>query len=214
MLSLQRIARHSVLSLATLVLVASVAVLATPAHAATLNWSSRTVIDHHPPFPTTHPLAGISCPSAGLCVAVDTGGSAAVSSDPTGAHQNGCTLCSWTSVDIDSAHSLVGVTCPSVSLCVAIDDAGDVLTSTDPGGSHAQWTVTNVDGTTPLNSISCVGVTLCVAVDDAGAVVSSGNPTGGPAAWNVAVVDAGVALRASPARQSLFVLRSIRRGRR
>ena len=191
MVLLHRIARRSVLALATLVVIASYAGNATPARAATLNWSPRTVIDNHPPFANSDPLSGISCPTAGLCVGVDTAGRATVSTDPTGAQQSLCTLCSWSSVDVDTTHSLLAVACPTASLCVAVDDAGNVATSTNPGDVHAQWTTTNVDGTTALNAVSCPSASMCAAVDDSGNVVVSGNPTGGAAAWSVAAVDGG-----------------------
>ena len=128
-------------------------------------------------------LEGVSCPSSGLCVAVDRGGNVVTSTNPTG----GATA--WTVTHVDGSNGLDSVSCPSSGLCVAVDDAGNVVTSTNPTGGASAWTVTHVDGSRDLNSVSCPSSSLCVTVDDAGDVVTSTNPTGGAGAWTVSHVD-------------------------
>ncbi len=49
-----------------------------------LTWSSRTVIDPSDPFSIPTYLLDVSCPSATLCVAVDSSGNVVTSTNPTG----------------------------------------------------------------------------------------------------------------------------------
>ena len=73
-------------------------------------------------------ILSVSCPSARLCIAVDTGGHAFVSTDPTGGRS------AWKWVTVPGASSGFGaVSCPEVKLCVAIAQ-DNVLTTTDPTG--------------------------------------------------------------------------------
>ena len=68
------------------------------------------------------PPGGPSCPSSGLCVAVDNRGNLVTSSNPTGG------AAAWTVTDVDGSNGLDGVSCPSSGLCVAVDQSGDVVT--------------------------------------------------------------------------------------
>jgi hypothetical protein len=128
-------------------------------------------------------LLGLSCPSVGLCVAVDGAGDVIESSNPGG----GASV--WQDANVDDAQQLFGISCPSASLCVAVDGSGDVVTSTNPAGGADAWTVARVDGTNRMSSVSCPSSRLCVVVDDAGNVVVSIDPAGGPAAWTVSHID-------------------------
>jgi hypothetical protein len=141
-------------------------------------------------------LTAISCPSASLCVAVDSGGRALSSTDPGGEG-------AWSSADADPVSyensgyhedvhdSLTSLSCPATALCVGGDNAGNVITSTDPAGDGRAWTITHVDPALQgdgygVNDISCPSVSLCVAVDGAASdVITSTHPTGGPSAWTV-----------------------------
>jgi hypothetical protein len=67
---------------------------------------------------------GVSCPSSGLCVAVDDNGNVVVSSNPTGG------AAAWTVTNIDGNNSLRGVSCPSIDLCFAVDGIGNVVIGT------------------------------------------------------------------------------------
>jgi hypothetical protein len=126
-------------------------------------------------------MTGVSCPTSGLCVAVDQVGNVVTSSNPTGGAS------AWTVVHV-VASFLTGVSCPTVDLCIAVDGNGNVVTSSKPSGAAADWTVSHVDGNW-LSAISCPSSSLCVAVDIVGNVVTSSNPTGGSGAWKVAHVD-------------------------
>src|SRR5437773_2118884 len=89
-------------------------------------------------------LVGVSCPTSGLCVAVDSDGNIITSTKPTG----GATA--WTAVHVGSANYLTGVSCPSISLCVAVGASGVVVTSTNPSGGVAAWKVAKSTG--PISS--------------------------------------------------------------
>ena len=117
----------------------------------------------------------MACPSASLCVAVDSVGSVLASTTPTVA-------ASWHASRVDPGHSFSGISCPSSSLCVAVDVAGDVVTSTDPAGAAATWTSSNIDAGHRLAGISCASTTLCAAIGRF--VFVSIDPGGGSAAWS------------------------------
>jgi hypothetical protein len=148
---------------------------------------SRTNIDSRFFGDPLHPsLSGISCPTVSLCVAVDAGGNALSSTDPTGG------TAAWTRSNV-AATALRGVSCPSASLCVAVDAGGDVLTSQDPTGGAGAWTVAHVDpdvGGAPvaLSSISCPSTSRCVIVDSAGHVFTSHDATSRPSTWTSSLV--------------------------
>jgi hypothetical protein len=125
----------------------------------------------------TNNLVSVSCPTTQLCVAVDDGGDAVTSTNPTGGAS------AWSIVDVDESNSINAVSCPTATLCVAVDNAGQVLISTNPSGGAATWTAIDVDSDYDLDGVSCPGVSLCVAVDEEGYVVTSNAPTGGASAW-------------------------------
>jgi hypothetical protein len=126
-------------------------------------------------------VRGVSCPSTGLCVAVDAAGNALVSSDPTGG------AAAWSIVHIDTATSygctgaglacqppLTAIACPSIALCAAVDFSGNLLTTTTPT-APAPWTSTPTDagGLSSLFGISCPSLDFCAAVDgDAGRAIT------------------------------------------
>jgi hypothetical protein len=111
---------------------------------------------------------GISCPTIHLCVAVDDGGSAIVSTDPTGGPG------AWTSTQITPLGSLLTVSCPSATFCLTAA-SGTVLTSENPGGGAAAWTSNKVDGSAYILSSTCPTTTFCL-VGDLGAFVVVGRP--------------------------------------
>lgn len=161
---------------------------ASPALAASpLNWASPVRADDQPPFASPAAITGVSCPSTGLCVAVDSVGDVLISTDPTGGTR------AWTKTyegeNSTGVESFTGVSCPSTKLCIAVDSEGDVVTSTDPAGGGSTWTKTevvphNAEGESDrLEAVSCPSESLCVVTDDRGDVVTSTDPTGGVSAW-------------------------------
>jgi hypothetical protein len=150
--------------------------LASPASAAAdgpLSWAISNVDG-------SNDLVSISCPSASLCVAGETGGNVVASTNPTGGAG------AWAVAQAStSGEKINGVSCPSTSLCVAVDSGGHVVTSTDPTGGAGAWNTADIVGAGFLSAVSCPTASLCVAVDSAGNVVTSTNPTGGAGAWTV-----------------------------
>ncbi len=124
---------------------------------------------------TTGPvlLRGISCPSTGLCVAVDGAGNALVSTNPTGgagawaithADTNRRYGCSGSGLTCQPP--LVGVSCPSIAQCVAVDFSGNILTTHSPTAG-GPWSSTPSDGNRlgSLWGISCPFLGFCATVD-------------------------------------------------
>ena len=125
----------------------------------------------------TNQLNAVSCPSTGLCVAVDAVGNAVISTAPF----SGGT---WTVTPIDAGHDLDGVSCaPGSATCVAVDFGGRFISATNPSGGTGAWTPAAADGGHIVSGISCASATLCVAVDDVGDIVTSTSPASG--AWNI-----------------------------
>jgi hypothetical protein len=165
----------TVLALALCALAASAAVAQA---AASFSWSAPAVADSS----STHTTA-ISCPSTGLCVAVDAGGNVVYTVTPASG--------GWSApLSVDSGHQLTAISCPTTSLCFAADNHGDIYSSTAPT-SAAGWTTSgDVDGTTPITGISCPSAALCVAVDATGHVLGSTSPgTLTAGAWPVVDTD-------------------------
>ena len=135
-----------------------------------------------------------SCPSPGLCVAVDNGGKAFVSTDPSGGSTS-----AWKMSAVAGASSgFAGVSCPDIELCVGIA-GGNILTTTDPTGGGAKWKSLDAgnalmgQGGDEFVSVSCPSPTLCLVADINGNVLVSTNPTGPASAWKVSDVDAAAA---------------------
>ena len=140
------------------------------------------------------PIDSLSCPSLGLCVAVDRAGNVLWSANPAGGPR------AWLAAGVDGANELTSVSCPATTLCVAVDAAGNVVTSQNPTGGAGAWTVSKVDasaistnsdnaGSVLLRGVSCPSTSLCVAVDAAGNALASNNPAGGSTAWTITHAD-------------------------
>jgi hypothetical protein len=109
-------------------------------------------------------LAALACPSASLCVAVDSNGYVRTSRKPAGGART------WTNtlVDTVSPGELSAVACRS-NLCVTGDNQGNVFASTNPtGGRHAWRQISlpsNGDSPGVMSGFSCPVKSLCVGID-------------------------------------------------
>lgn len=121
-------------------------------------------------------VAGVSCPSVSLCVAVEGNGDVLTSTDPTGGGD------AWRVVHLDepTPRELTGVSCPSVSLCVAVGNDA-VIDSSNPTGGASAWTTVQPAEVRQLSGVSCPSQSLCVAVGSG--VLISTDPTGGASTW-------------------------------
>jgi len=166
------------LALALLCAAWACALLAAPAGAApSLGWSSPLEIDRG------QALSAVSCPSMGLCVAVDGAGRASVSTSPALASAG-----AWSApFALPGAGALKAVSCASTTLCAALDGEGRLSLSTRPTvpGSGSWAPAFSLPGALGLTSVSCPAATLCVAVDGTGhAVVSTAPASASAAAWS------------------------------
>jgi hypothetical protein len=177
---------------------AGLAAVAPMSASARLTWGTPTLVDATPPLAdSSFTPAGLACPSAGLCVAVDsTGGNAITWSNPAQGHPQ------WSAVEVNApcpfenygycstgVDGLGAVGCPTVTLCV-VGGPDDVLyTSVGPAG--APWHEINTPGFSvtvgTIAGVACASGSSCIAVDGAGNVLSSSDPT---TAWELAKVDA------------------------
>ncbi len=178
-------------SVVAMVLASDLLATATPTMAASpLSWAGPVRADNQPPFASPAAITGVSCPSVGLCVAVDSVGDVLISTDPTGGTG------AWNKAHV--GEDFTGISCPSTRLCVAVDSEGDVITSTDATGGLGAWTKTQVvpvferedidgeeieAGGNRFEAVSCPSESLCVATDAHGDVLTSTDPTGGASAW-------------------------------
>ncbi len=166
------------LTLALLCAVWACALLASPAGATpSLGWSSPLEIDRG------QALTAVSCPSMGLCVAVDGAGRASVSTSPASASAG-----AWSGpFGLPGAGALKAVSCASATLCAALDGEGHLSLSTRPtvAGSGSWAQAFSLPAAPGLTSVSCPTSTLCVAVDGTGhAVVSTDPASPSAAAWS------------------------------
>ncbi len=146
-------------------------------------------------YPSNY-LTSVSCPVAGLCVAVDNRGNIVTSTNPAGGASH------WATANVDDTTAFAGVSCASASFCVAVDLAGNVVVSSNPAGGAGAWHVEPLPGAglpAPfpaalsgdfLSAISCPSEALCVATTSAGNVLTSQQPSGGASTWTLAAVDA------------------------
>jgi len=135
-------------------------------------------------------LLGVSCPTAGLCVAVGNRGAIVTSENPDG------DAGAWRSEtatpgahvgeavgepDRTSPGSFESVSCPTTGMCAAVSYAGDFYASGNPRGGAATWAATDLDGDgsdTHFKGISCPTMRLCVAVSAGGSGAVNANGGG------------------------------------
>jgi hypothetical protein len=140
--------------------------------------------------PTRGKLRAVSCPTARLCVALDSYGHSLTSENLTAGAS------AWhLATAAEGSDGFAAISCPSPSLCVGIDNAARVVSATNPGASSAKWRVTTVPGLADAYQwgIACIRRPLCVAFDrsyEASAghsqrqqAFASIEPGGGPHAW-------------------------------
>lgn len=127
-------------------------------------------------------IGALSCPTTGLCVALDGTGRAYASTDPTGG------AATWKATTIAGIYDVDVLSCAANGVCVVGDQYGNLAATNDAAGGV--WTQAtpignpNVPPPDAFASVSCQ-VGLCVAVTQTGKVVSSTNPAAGPSAWRI-----------------------------
>jgi hypothetical protein len=160
--------------------ISGLTVAASASGASSLSWSAPAMIDNQPPFASTGPLHGISCPTTTLCVGTGWRGTVVTSTNPTAGPS-----ATWAVTSQAPGDYLTGVSCVTTTLlCVATDNSGTVYTSTDPT-SRVPWQRLRVDpNSTNTFHVSCASSTLCVAVDKVGYIFTTTDPADGAhASW-------------------------------
>jgi hypothetical protein len=160
-------------------------------------------------------LAGVSCPSDYLCVAVGAFDTIASSQAPTGGADGWHVVNPMydepkqSCLEEDQAEgfcdqprgSMRAVSCATERLCVAVGYEGNAFTSTDPTGGAKAWSVGDLNagpGASHLTGVSCSTASLCVAVsggygESAGRVFTSTDPASG--SWTMAELSGAPDLR-------------------
>lgn len=131
--------------------------------AASLSWGAPVTVD------TGFTLQSVSCPTAGFCAAVDSGGRVVV-------YLGGA----WSGpVRVDPTAALDSVSCTGPQFCAAVDAAGNALLYNGSSWSRP----VRVDRTpfAELTSVSCASSSFCAAVDgDGNALVFNGSSWSAP----------------------------------
>jgi len=131
-------------------------------------WKTENIVD-----PDGDGIQALTCPSSGLCVAVDSSGNVITTTGPTGGAG------AWTSGAINPGNTFDDVSCAGSALCVAV--GAGISASTDPAGGAGTWrTSTALPG---LAADSCPTTTLCVVGDASDNVYVSTDPAGGPSTF-------------------------------
>jgi hypothetical protein len=122
----------------------------------------------------------LSCPTAALCVAVDSKGNVLTSSTPTVGG-------SWSSAPIDPGGDLSSVSCTASGYCLAVDPAGDVFASGNPTGGAGVWTASPAPA---FLQVACASAQLCLG-GGSGVLYASASP-GAAGSWNQVLTDSAV----------------------
>jgi hypothetical protein len=142
-------------------------------------------------------ISGLACPSASLCVGVDTAGAVLRTNRPTGPGSGWQRRVQPAVAGVAPPGQVVpiglnSVSCPSVRFCAAVGDQDTLVTSTTPGAATL-WNFTQLpfqieegSGDTvrdDLGHISCASSALCVSTGSSNQLFVSTRPAGGPSAW-------------------------------
>jgi hypothetical protein len=132
-------------------------------------------------------FAGISCPSAKLCVAVDNASQVVTSTTPT-------TGSAWTLAAIAGAPSLTSVSCPSTTLCVLGGSAR--YDSIVPTGGASSWIARGAIVGGVIDSLACPSLTACVGVgygdSTTGLASATATPPGPASGWTTTTINISV----------------------
>ena len=158
-------------------------------------WTMPATVD------SGHTIAGLSCSSASLCIAVDNGGDALMSTNPAGGTS------AWTAATVVGGNNAFSaVSCAAGPFCVATTfttTPSQFWTTIAPTSGASAWTQANT--AVPLYGLSCPSTSFCAAVDDIGNVLTSTNPDGNSPSWMVTQATGPALLSISCASASLCV---------
>ncbi|MGO8957639.1 MAG: hypothetical protein ACLQFR_09755 [Streptosporangiaceae bacterium] len=130
-------------------------------------------------------LFNLACSSASFCLAMDSLGRVAYSTDPAGGAGR------WHfSAGVPSDADLFAVSCPSPTLCVARDRTNGLMVAatTHPTNGSLPWQETGVNGKS-IEGLSCVKPSFCAVATNYGLVASSSSLAFPSPHWTSANVD-------------------------
>jgi hypothetical protein len=137
-------------------------------------WSPPSAIDG------SYSLVDIACPSARLCIAIDTQGQVLAGTTP--AH-GGNRL--WQITARLPARFAGHIACAGEALCVTVDSLGDVTTTTHPARAQTwRGSTLTPNPNEGVTGISCPSVSLCVAVGTGRQAFVSTNPRAAAPTWS------------------------------
>jgi hypothetical protein len=131
-------------------------------------WSTANIVN-----PDGDGIIGLTCPSSGLCVAVDSEGNVLTTTDPTGG------TAAWLSGPINPGNTFDDVSCAGSSLCLAV--GAGISASANPAAGSSTWRTSTA--LPALSADSCPTTKLCVVGDQNGNAYASTDPTGGPSTY-------------------------------
>jgi large repetitive protein len=126
----------------------------------------------------TNDTTAVSCPSSGVCVAVDSSGNVLTTTNSGS---------SWTVTAISGTPAFVAVSCApgttsTSGLCAATTTSEHAYLATDPTGGAADWVESaSFMGSAPPGGIACANTAFCVAV--AGGYTNIGAVSGTAVTW-------------------------------
>lgn len=133
-----------------------------------------TLLPRNPRF--TPQIRDVSCPTAGLCVAVASEGTVLTSTKPTGGRA------AWKVTRLP-AGSLRKVSCSSTSFCVIAGYYGRFFVTRVPTGGTGAWDPVQLDPSLGPTGISCPSTALCVAAGNS-SIFASDRPADPTASWS------------------------------
>jgi hypothetical protein len=131
-------------------------------------WSTANIVN-----PVGDGIVGLTCPSSGLCVAVDSQGNVFTTTDPTAGAG------AWLSGPINPGNTFDDVSCAGSSLCLAV--GAGISASANPAAGSSTWRTSTA--LAALSADACPTTKLCVVGDQNGNAYASTDPTGGPSTY-------------------------------
>jgi hypothetical protein len=165
------------------------------------SWRRFSIGDRSPTYECVHyqdpgecadmSLSGVSCPSAGLCTALDQAGNVVLSTDPAAGPST------WIVAyvePLDSPSGLTSVGCTSTHFCFGADSWGNFLASVRPAAGQSAWTATglgtsgaenNPDATLDhmITEAACSSSSACVAIRERTGVFATADPAARAPDW-------------------------------
>jgi hypothetical protein len=131
----------------------------------------------------------VSCPTTGLCVAIDDNDEIVSSDDPAASDAN---YVDQGQVPVTSGGEPRGLSCTPSGTCVAVDDTGDAIATTAANGPASGWTSTANVEPSGFTTVTCGADGFCLAPAMNATVATTRTPAASAPAWGVSPPIGGV----------------------